>query len=265
MTATALALGYRCARLDTKRFLRNRAAVIFTLAFPIMFLVLFGLIFHGTIEGTTVRYSELLVTSIMASSLASVTFVSLAITVTTERDSGELKRLAGTPMPKAAYFIGKIGQVFAISVVEVALVMVIGLVAFKLKLPTSGGRWATFVWVFVLSVVACTLLGIAMSSVPKNAKAAPAVVNLPFVGLQFISGIFVPFTQLPNSLRTIAGYFPLKWMAQGIRSAFLPDTFAQVEQAHAWEHGRTALVLAAWIVIGAVLCLRTFRWTTDGR
>jgi ABC-2 type transport system permease protein len=262
---TTLALGYRCARLDIKRFLRNRAAVIFTLAFPIMFLVLFGLIFNGKIDGTNVEYSQLLVTSIMASSLASVTFVSLAITVCTERDTGELKRLAGTPMPKAAYFFGKVGQVLAISVVEVALVMAIGLAAFKLHLPTSAGRWITFLWVFLLSVIACTLLGIAMSSVPRNAKAAPAIVNLPFVGLQFISGIFVPFTQLPKSLRTVAGFFPLKWMAQGMRSVFLPDSFARVESAGSWEHGRTALVLGIWVIVGAVLCLRTFRWTRDGR
>jgi ABC-2 type transport system permease protein len=48
-------------------------------------------------------------------------------------------------------------------------------------------------------------------------------------------------------------------MCQGLRSALLPDSVLVGEPAHSWEHGRTALVLAAWLVVGVVLCLRTFR------
>jgi ABC-2 type transport system permease protein len=46
-----------------------------------------------------------------------------------------------------------------------------------------------------------------------------------------------------------------------MRSVFLPDSFAHVEPAGTWEHGRTALVLGVWLVIGLALCLKTFRWT----
>jgi ABC-2 type transport system permease protein len=58
----------------------------------------------------------------------------------------------------------------------------------------------------------------------------------------------------------VAAIFPLKWMAQGLRSVFLPDALAAVEPAGSWELGRTALVLAAWCVAGLVLCVATFRW-----
>jgi ABC-2 type transport system permease protein len=61
-------------------------------------------------------------------------------------------------------------------------------------------------------------------------------------------------------MRDVASFFPLKWMGQGMRSVFLPEHAAALEAAGTWEHGRTALVLAAWIVAGLVLCLRTFRW-----
>ena len=54
--------------------------------------------------------------------------------------------------------------------------------------------------------------------------------------------------------------FPLKWMAQGMRSVFLPDALASHEVAGAWEHGRIALVLGAWCIGGLILCLTTFRW-----
>jgi ABC-2 type transport system permease protein len=78
--------------------------------------------------------------------------------------------------------------------------------------------------------------------------------------LQFISGVFFQFSEIPTWMQTVAACFPLKWMAQGFRSVFLPESMAALEPAGTWEHGRTALVLAAWCVAGLVLCVATFRW-----
>jgi ABC-2 type transport system permease protein len=73
--------------------------------------------------------------------------------------------------------------------------------------------------------------------------------------------VFFVYTGLPGWMQQLAALFPLKWMAQGLRSVFLPDSFAQQELAHSWELGRVALVLGAWCVGGLILCLLTFRWT----
>jgi ABC-2 type transport system permease protein len=96
--------------------------------------------------------------------------------------------------------------------------------------------------------------------VPRSARSATAVITLPFVVLQFISGVYVPSTLVPPWLTDVAAIFPLKWICQGLRSVFLPGQAAALEPAGSWEHGRTALVLAAWVVAGLVLCLTTFRW-----
>jgi ABC-2 type transport system permease protein len=69
---------------------------------------------------------------------------------------------------------------------------------------------------------------------------------------------------VPHWLQQIAALFPLKWMAQGLRSVFLPDELAAAEPAGAWELGRVALVLALWCVGGLVLCVATFRWQERG-
>ena len=116
----------------------------------------------------------------------------------------------------------------------------------------------------MLSVVASTLLGIAASSLARSARSAGVVLNVPVVALQFLSGIFVhPITALPAWMLHLAAIFPVKWMGQGFRSVFLPDSMAATEAAGSWEHGTTALVLAAWLVIGLVLSLLTFRWSRD--
>ena len=225
-----LRLGLGRGIYDTKLFLRRREAVAFTLAFPVIMLVMFGAIFGNNYAGDTgIRFNQVLVAGILASGVASVSFVSLAIGIATERDEGGLKRLAGSPMPPAAYFLGKIVLVMLTGLAEATVLIVVGVVLYGVNLPSDVGRWWTFAWVFVLGLGACTVLGIAMSSVPRSAKSAAAVVNLPFVALQFISGVFVPFNELPSGLRTFASIFPLKWMSQGFRSVFLPAKYLRIE------------------------------------
>ena len=261
---SVLSVGIARAGYELKLFFRRKEAVFFTFLFPVMFLFLFGLLFgSGKIDGTNIRYAQVLVAGIMASGLMSVTFGNLAIGITTERDEGTLKRLAGTPMPKAAYFVGKIAMVLVCVIAEIALLMLVGLVFFGLKLPTDPARWLTFAWVLVLGTIACTLLGIAFSSVPRSAKSAAAVVNLPFVALQFISGVYVSYADLSPAVRVVASVFPLKWIAQGFRSVFLPDSFLRTEPGGSWQHGQMALVLVGWSIFSAFLCARTFRWSAD--
>jgi ABC-2 type transport system permease protein len=78
--------------------------------------------------------------------------------------------------------------------------------------------------------------------------------------LQFVSGVYFTFSDLPGWLQTVAGFFPVKWVAQGMRSAFLPEHFAAAEQHGTWDLGTTALVLAAWTVAGLIAARLTFRW-----
>jgi ABC-2 type transport system permease protein len=79
--------------------------------------------------------------------------------------------------------------------------------------------------------------------------------------LQFISGVFFEYDKLPAWMQQIASVFPLKWIAQGMRSVFLPSSAETMEVGGSWEHGAIAAVLVAWLVIGLVIGLRTFRWT----
>jgi len=115
----------------------------------------------------------------------------------------------------------------------------------------------------VLGTVAGSLLGIAFSSVPRSGKAAPATVTPIALVLQFLSGVYFVFTGLSAPLQHVGALFPLKWIAQGYRSVFLPDSFAVQEPAKHWEHGRIALILALWAVGGLLLTLRTFRWRSS--
>lgn len=256
----ALRVGLSRAVLETRIFFRERDSLIFTFSFPVILLVLFGSIFEGDLEGTGLTVSQLYAAALIGAGLMSVSFQNLAISIAVEREDGALKRLAGTPMPPAAYFIGKVLSVLVVAVLEIAILLAVGVALYDLRLPSSAADWAVFAWVFVLGLTASSLLGIAVSSLPRSAKSAPAVVTMPFVMLQFISGVYIPFTQLPDWLIHIASVFPLRWMCQGFRSVFLGDAGASLELAGSYELDRVALVLGAWTIGGLLLCLLTFRW-----
>jgi ABC-2 type transport system permease protein len=253
-------LGIRRGGLEIRQFLRSRESVVFTLLFPVALVIIFGAIFKRQIA-PGVTFTQYLVTGMIAAGLLVTGFQTLAIQIPMERDRGVLKRLRGTPMPPSAYFIGKIVMVLVIGLVETAVLLAIAVAFYGVTLPQTLERWLTFGWVAVLGIAACTLFGIAFSSLARTGRGAPAMVTPVALILQFTSGVFYVFTELPAWMRGFASAFPLKWMCQGMRSVFLPDSFAAREAAGSWELGRVALVLAAWCVGGLVLCLLTFRWT----
>jgi ABC-2 type transport system permease protein len=257
-----LRIGLSRGRVELKQFFRAREAVIFTFAFPPLLLIIFGSVFNGEVA-PGIGFRQVFLPGMIASGIMSVTFQSLAISVALERDDGTLKRLRGTPMPPAAYFVGKVVLVLVTGLCEVGLLLLIGTLFLGVHLPSSGGRWLIFGWVFVLGLVASALLGIAVSGIPRSGKSAAPVVTLPFVVLQFISGVYFLYRDLPPWLQHISAVFPLKWMCQGLRSVFLPDSWASQEVTGTWESGRTALVLVVWTAIALAATLRTFRWTAQ--
>lgn len=253
-------LGLRRGALELRQFFRQRDQVVFTFAFPMVLLFLFASIFSDDVEGAGIKASQLYVPAMMAAGIMSTSFQSLGVLIAVERDEKVLRRLRGTPMPPAAYFLGKIWLVLVTGVLETAILLLVGTTLYDVELPSDAGRWFAFAWIFVLGLTACALLGIAISSVPRSGKSASSVVVLPFLVLQFISGVYISIDTIPDWMLNIGALFPLKWMCQGLRGVFLPDSAQVLEQAGGWEFGRTALVLGAWCVGGLLLCLLTFRW-----
>jgi ABC-2 type transport system permease protein len=259
---SALNLGLRRGTLEIKQFTRQRESVVFTLLFPLILLAIFGSVFKDTIA-PGVTFSQYFVAGMVASGLVNSGFQQLAITIPMERDYGSLKRLRGTPMPVASYFIGKSILVFVSMILQVILLLAGGYFFFGLNMPTDLSKWLTFSWLIILGTASSTILGIAFSVVPKSGRGASAVVSPVVIILQFFSGVFFIFTQLPSWMQQVAAIFPLKWLTQGMRSVFLPDSFAANEVAKSWETGRTFIILVIWLVVGFFISLRTFKWSRE--
>ncbi len=245
-------------RIELRRFRRTREEVLFSFALPLVLMVLLAGILGGEIGNTGVDFAQYIVAGMVASVALNVGVNDLAPQLALDRSDGTIKRLGGTPMPPAAYILGKLGSVLVTATLQTALLFAVGVALFGVELPSAAG-WATFSWVFLLGLTSAVLLGMAISTIATNPRSAGAVVTLPFVALQFISGIWFQFGDLPSSLQQVASLFPLRWMALGMRSVFLPDSFVINEPGGSWQLGMVALVLAIWTIAGLALVLGRFR------
>jgi ABC-2 type transport system permease protein len=258
-------LGAARVGIELRQFFRDRESAAFNFALPMVLLVVFGSAFGDATLGTTdITFAQYFFAGMIASGILYTSFQNLAIAIPMERDDGTLKRLQGTPMPSASYFVGKIGMVFVAYVAQVVILLLVGVLLYDIDLPSSADRWFTFVWVSVLGLIGATLLGIAYSVVPRSGRGASAMVAPVVLVLQFISGVFFYFPDLPTWMQRLASIFPLKWLTQAMRYVFLPDSAESLEVGGSWNLGMCAFMLVLWAVIGFVLAVKLFRWTPRG-
>ncbi len=255
-------LGILRGGLEFKQFLRQKEVVFFSLLFPVMLLFIFGTIFSKNLA-PGVSFAQYFIAGMIASGLVNTGFQNLAILIPMERDFGTLKRLRGTPLSPISYFIGKAIVVALSLVLQVILLVAIGWAFFHLHMPHSPALWLRFFAILVLGSICSTVLGIAISALPKSGRGASAVISPIVIILQFFSGVFFVFTQLPHWMQQVASLFPLRWLTEGMRSVFLPDSFKSQELTHSWEVGKMFAVLGAWAIAGTILAVRSFKWSEE--
>jgi ABC-2 type transport system permease protein len=258
-------LGLARVGYEVRSYFRQGDTVFFTFLFPLVMLTIFSVAFSDaefgrTPDGDPVTAAQYYLPAMLAAGVLLSGLQNMATDIAMEKSDGTLKRLAGAPLSPVSYFIGKIGQVLVTALLQAALLILAAAVAFGVPLPTDADAWLTFAWVLALGVTTCAILGIGLSALPRSGKSATAVIIPIVLVLQFISGVYIQFTMLPEWLQQIANVFPLAWLAHGMRSVFLPEAYASLEAGGEWNLAGVAIVCGIWLVAGLVLTRVTFRW-----
>jgi ABC-2 type transport system permease protein len=251
----AAKLAARQVVYENKSFWRNPAAAYFTFAFPILFLVIFNLLFgHTKIDflGHKTSTSTFYVPAIAAFSVITASFTNVAMNVVFARDQGVLKRKRGTPMPPAAYLAGKILHAGVIALLLVAVVSAFGVVFYGVSIP--GHTMPAFLASLVIGALSFSAMGLAITAAVPNADAAPAVVNAVILPLLFISDIFIPLRSAPKWVASVADVFPVRHFALAMQHAFNPF------EAGSGFRGTDLLVVVIWGVAAMLLALKFFTW-----
>jgi ABC-2 type transport system permease protein len=242
------ALLWHQIRYEQLSFWRNPQSAFFTFVFPVVIIVIFGAVFSGN-GGDSFFFGlsglQYYVPTIAALSVLGACYSQLAIVLAMRRQQGILKRLRATPLPAWVYFIGLLAHCVMISIVEVALIVVVGR-AYGVPLPT---HWLAVIVTLVLGAASFCALGVAVASLIRNSEAAPAVVQFVLFPLVFISGTYFPIHS--SVLNRIADVLPVRPFNEALLGPFAQHT------GFDWSH---LGVLLAWGVIGAMVAIRRFRW-----
>jgi ABC-2 type transport system permease protein len=243
--ADTLGLAWRQYRLERRMFWRNPSAAFFNFVLPLLFLGLFGAIFQGDQKNL-----DVIVPGIAGMSVMSTTFSALAMNLTFLREQGVLKRMRGTPLPSGAYLAGIAANAVTNAFVQVTIIVLAGRLLFGVGWPKDWVELAVFV---AAGVVCLASLGVAYSHVIPNFDAAPAYVNIVFLPVIFISGVFYDATKAPQFLRDIAEALPLTHIIDGLSGAMVKGTGLG-------DHLSDLLVVGVWAVAGIALAIRGFSW-----
>lgn len=239
-------------RLNQRSFWRNPESAFFSFAMPLGVLLIFGATSaNETIPGRgDVDVLTLFVPGILGFAIVVVAYGNLAATLALQRADGVLKRVRATPLDPTTYLSGQILSVLATTLLISAATIAAGGLAFG-ALPRAEAVPQLLI-VLALGITCFAALGVAISAAIPTADAAGAITNGTYLPLAMVSGMFSASLQLPGALDTIIGVFPLKALADGLRSAYDPA-------AQGLPVADTA-VLLIWTIAGIALARRFFRW-----
>jgi ABC-2 type transport system permease protein len=249
-------------RYDLRALLRNRQAQFFTLAMPVMFLVIFASVFGGPgntvkVAGGRIDTSVSYVPQIMTLGIIAAAFINLVISITAQRESGVLKRRRATPIPAAALIVGRVLAAAVVALSTTVVLLTIGWAAFGAHLPARTPPALVLTAIVGTATFCC--LGFALASVIHDQDAAQPVTQAVVLPLYFISGVFVTASSLPRWLVDIADVFPVRHLASALLTTYNPHTHGA---GIAWVD---LAVLAVWATAGLVVAVRQFSWTPLGR
>ena len=245
---SGIGLTLRQVRFENRAFWRNPAAAFFTFVFPLLFMVIFNVVFAGGAEGAGRFFTP----AIIVFAVVTATYTNLAMTVTVARDDGILKRIRGTPLPALSYLLARMIHAALLALLLVIIVAAFGAVFYGVPVPWD--RLPALLATLVVSAAAFCALGLALTGVIPNADAAPAIVNATILPLFFISNVFIPLQNAPQWLDVVSSIFPVRHFADAMLRIYDPAA------AGSGFSPSDVGVIALWGIAGLVLALRSFSW-----
>lgn len=249
------------SRYDLRVFLRDPRARGFTLALPLLLLLLFGYIFrHESFSypgGVTVSGDIYYLPRMLVLGMTSATLSNLVVVLVAKRETGALKRRRATPVRPAVLIAGDVVTTETSVLTIVVVLAAVGWAVFGVHLTVAGG--GALAVTAVAGTAALCGIAYAVATVIKSIDSAGPLVMLVMFGLNAISGIYVPESLFPAWLRDVAQVLPVRPLAVAMQAAFDPRTNGGRQLA--WPD---LLIVVAWGLAGTLYAALRFSWIPSG-
>lgn len=190
------------ARSECLRYMRAPAFMLPIMLFPTMFYMLFGIVMGRSEGADTARY---LLVSYGVFGVMSPGLFGFGVSLALERDGGLLTYKRALPMPPGAYLLGKMLMAMVAAAVVILLLLAMGLTLGHVTLTLQQA--ALMLLTGVLGVLPFCALGMLVGTLIKG-QGAPGMLNMIYLPMSFLSGLWIPIAMLPKVLQQIAPVWP---------------------------------------------------------
>jgi ABC-2 type transport system permease protein len=232
-------------RLEVRRLLRNRRTVVLALVLPVLFFLGFGLnnsYVHENFGHGNVSAAEMISIALYGAVAATATGGAM---VSIERAAGWSRQLRVTPLSPTAYIVIKMLTSLVLAASAVCAVYLVGAVTNKVSMPAN--LWVITglcVWIGSLLFAAFGLFtGYLLPS-----ENVTQVISLALTLFCFAGGLFIPLSQFPPTLLTLARFTPLYGLNQLVHYPLADGTLQ-------WDWILNLVVWLAIFVVGAAWSL----------
>ncbi|MCW5251144.1 ABC transporter permease [Streptomyces sp. SHP 1-2] len=240
------AAGYRAQ-------VRDRTTVFFTFAFPLIFLVVFGLIFRGRdVEESGYSYLSYTASGVLSWGVANAAVFGIGFTLMQWRVDDILRMIRMSPAPLSSVIGSRFVLALVVGAVQSALFVGVAMLPGFGLVPDS--RWPLLIPVMVLGIITFLMLGVIIGSVADTPESVAGIANFLMLPMAFLSGSFFPLDSMPDWLRKLSLVMPLRYLNDAVSGSLTGrGDLSDIATG-------CAGLLVFTVVLGAV-AMRAFRWT----
>jgi len=236
-------------RLETKLLIRDRRSLFFTLAFPVIMILIFGSVFSGD-SWDGIPAINYLLPGIIVMAVMMACMNNNAVKITNDREKGIYRRLSLTPLKRQSLLAGHVFVRYLIMLASTALLIAIGVGVFKAQV---GGNYFLFWFVLTVGALVFIALGFVLSSMVKNSNSANALGTTVLFPFMFLGASFWPLEQMPLSLRPVCEALP----ALHLNTALWVIVVQQASLSVVWHEFP---VMLGWLATCSILAVKFFKW-----
>ncbi|MBA7654102.1 hypothetical protein ES703_61977 [subsurface metagenome] len=236
-------------KLESRLFLRDKGELFWALAFPVFFIVLFGLVYQGEswdgMPPITYIAPGIITMAVMVTCIMNTT-----MGVVSDRGKGIFRRLSLTPLKRQTLIGGQIVTRYLIILVQALILIAIGVIFFKV---TIGGNYFLFWGALTIGALAFLAMAFALTTLIKSEKSAPPVAMTSFFILLFLGGCLFPIDIMPEFVQYIYKVLPSAHLNEALRMIAIDEVgFSRV-----WPE---FLKLGGWLVVLSAISVKFFKW-----
>jgi ABC-type multidrug transport system permease subunit len=196
------------------------------------------------------NYAAFLLPGLLGLNLLSMGLFGVGMVNVSYREKGKFRRLAVTPLPKWVFLLGQVLHRLTATLVQAALMLAVGRLAFGIA---NQGSYLLLAAVMAVGTACFMAMGFALAGFAQTAEGYAAISNAFFFPMMFLSGVYFTLDAAPRWLQQAVVVLPLSPFLKALRAVFN-------DGAGLGGHWAGLALVAVWTVAGFLVAVKRFRW-----